>query len=63
MHSPWASLVTESTHFGDEHITGEWLDFEHHAVIAKDEDQARLNFVLGVIDNMIWMRGVSLRLE
>lgn len=63
MHSPWASLVTEATHFGEADMTCEWLDFEHHAVIATDEDQARLNFVLGVIDNTIWVRGVSLRLE
>ena len=56
MHSPWASLVTESTHFGEADMTSAWRDFEHRAVIATDEDQARLNFVLGVIDNTIWVR-------
>jgi hypothetical protein len=58
--SPYASLVTEENHFGEEVMPAEWQTFSHtwHACI--DEDCARLNFVLGQIDNTVELQDVIL---
>ena len=62
-HSPWSQLVSNATHFKEKHMTDQWTSFEHQSVIVQNEEQARLNFVLGVVDNQIWLKDISFTLE
>ncbi|MEX0776051.1 MAG: hypothetical protein WD042_10115 [Phycisphaeraceae bacterium] len=61
--SPWSQLVTDATHFRQKQMTQRWTTFQHTAIISADDDEARLNFVFGVSDNRIWLKGISLILE
>lgn len=61
-NAPYQSLVSKENHFGEKMLTAEWQTFTHtwHPVVA--EPEARLNFVLGQIDNTVEIKDVSLRL-
>ncbi|GHB91093.1 carbohydrate binding domain-containing protein [Cerasicoccus arenae] len=61
MNHPWASLTPDSNHFGEQMMTPEWQTFTHTWTPNKQETQARLNFVLGPIDNTIEIKNVSLK--
>lgn len=60
-NAPYQSLVPPENHFGEKMMTAEWQTFTHvwHPFVA--EAEARLDFVLGRIDNEVEIRAVSLR--
>lgn len=59
-NAPHQSLVSKENHFGEKMMAAEWQTFTHtwHPVLA--ESEARLNFVLGQIDNTVEIKDVSL---
>jgi len=59
-NAPYKSLVAEENHFGEEIMTDEWQTFTHtwHPILT--EEAARLNFVLGQIDNAVEIKDVRL---
>ena len=60
--APYQSLVAEENRFQGEWMTPEWKTFRHTWRVVATEENARLNFVLGQIDNVVEIRNVSLRL-
>lgn len=63
MNSPFKSLVPEENHFGEEMMTTEWQTFTHTWTPKMEESQARLNFAIGPIDNIVEIKSVSLTCE
>ena len=59
---PYASLVREEDRFQREPMLPEWKTFHHRWRVVTAEENARLNFALGQIDNVVEIRNVSLRL-
>jgi len=59
--SPHQSLVSEENHFGEKMMTSDWQTFTHNWKPVLNEKAARLNFVLGQIDNSIEIKDVSLK--
>ena len=60
--APYASIVREEDRFQGEPMPPEWKTFHHRWRAVKTEKNARLNFVLGQVDNVVEIRIVSLRL-
>lgn len=58
--APYKSLVREENHFGEEMMTAEWQAFSHTWHPFLEEESARLNFVLGQIDNSVEIKEVKL---
>lgn len=56
---PYASLVSEENHFGEKKMSSEWQTFSHTWMVVKNEERARLNFVVGQIDNTLEIRDVE----
>lgn len=59
-NEPYASLVNEEDHFGEQMLLDDWECYTHTFVVQADEPEARLNFVVGAIDNVIEIEDVSL---
>ena len=59
-NSPHKSLVAEENHFGEKMMTSQWQTFSHTWKPILDEESARLNFVLGQIDNTVEIKDVRL---
>jgi hypothetical protein len=59
--APYKSLVSEENHFGEEMMTSEWQTFTHTWKPVLSENAARLNFVLGQIDNSIEIKDITLK--
>jgi len=59
-NDPWKSLIPEENHFGAQLMTAEWQTFTHTWHPFMDEESARLNFVLGQIDNIVEIKDVKL---
>lgn len=57
---PHKSLVSNENHFRERMMTSEWQKFTHtwHPILT--EESARLNFVLGQIDNVVEIKDVDL---
>lgn len=60
MESPHASLAVEENHFGERGMSANWQTFTHVWTAARSESKARLDFVLGRIDNQVELRDVEL---
>jgi hypothetical protein len=60
-NAPYQSLVSEQNHFGEKWMRPEWQTFTHTWQAIVNEENARLNFVLGQIDNSIEIKDVSLK--
>ena len=60
---PFESLVSPQNHFGEETMTPAWQTFTHRWIATCTEDRARLNFVLGRIDNTVEIKEVQLKPE
>lgn len=60
MNSPHASLVAPENHFGEKLLTPEWQSYSHIWTVISSETAARLNFVLGQIDNVVEIKDVQL---
>jgi len=60
-NAPYQSLVSEENHFGEKRMTSEWQTFTHIWKPILNEENARLHFVLGQIDNAIEIKDVSLK--
>ena len=58
--APFKSLVPEESHFGEDTMTSDWKDFTHTWNPFLDEESARLNFVLGQIDNVVEIKDIIL---
>src|ERR1700692_2457162 len=58
--SPYKSLVSEENHFGEKMMTSDWKTFTHTWKPILSEKTARLNFVLGQIDNSVEIKDVKL---
>lgn len=58
---PHKSLVSEENHFGKEMMTSDWQTFTHTWKPVLSEKDARLNFVLGQIDNSIEIKDITLK--
>ncbi len=58
--SPHKSLVSEENHFGERTMPSSWQTFSHTWKPILSEKKARLNFVLGQIDNWVEIKGISL---
>lgn len=58
---PFASLVEAENHFGEKTMTPAWQNFSHRWVAAQTEKMARLNFVVGRLNNTIEIRNVRWR--
>ena len=61
MESPYASLVADENHFGEKMMTPEWKLFTHTWRARRSEQKARLDFVVGRIDNTIEIKDVELK--
>ena len=59
-HAPHQSLVAKEKHFGESLMTSEWQKFEHTWKAVTDEQSARVNWVLGQIDNVVEIKNISL---
>ncbi|MAX23363.1 MAG: hypothetical protein CMJ19_02570 [Phycisphaeraceae bacterium] len=59
-NEPFQSLVTEENHYGQTTMPDDWETFTHIWTVEKDEPEARLDFVLGAIDNVIELEDISL---
>jgi hypothetical protein len=59
--SPYKSLVSDKNHFGEEMMTSDWQTFTHTWNPVLNEKTARLNFVLGQIDNSIEIKDIGLK--
>jgi len=60
-HSPYQSLVPDENHFGERMMTTEWQGFSHIWKPHLNEKTARLNFVLGQIENVIEIANIDLK--
>lgn len=60
MESPHASLVAKENHFGEKLMTADWQTFTHGWTAGRSETKARLDFVLGQIDNTVELKNVEL---
>ncbi|MDF3058945.1 MAG: Carbohydrate binding domain [Rariglobus sp.] len=60
MESPYSSLVTKENHFGEKLMTPDWQAFTHVWTASRSEPKARLDFVLGQIDNTVELQNVKL---
>jgi hypothetical protein len=58
--SPYKSLVSEENHFGEKMMTSDWQAFTHTWKPVLSEKAARLNFVLGQIDNWVEIKDIEL---
>jgi len=56
---PYQSLVSGENHFKEKTMTTEWQTFSHSWKPTINEENGRLNFVLGQIDNVIEIKDVS----
>jgi len=56
---PHKSLVSDENHFGEKTMTSSWQPFTHTWNPILSEKKARLNFVLGQIDNSIEIKDIS----
>jgi CO dehydrogenase/acetyl-CoA synthase alpha subunit len=59
-NEPFKSLVAQEDHYGQTTMLDDWETFTHTWTVEEDEDQARLNFVLGAVDNVIELEDISL---
>jgi hypothetical protein len=59
--SPFLSLVPENNQFGEKTMTPDWQTFSHIWKPHMDERLARLNFVLGKIDNVVEIANIELK--
>jgi hypothetical protein len=59
--SPHKSLVSEENHFGEKMMTSDWKTFTHTWKPVLREETARLNFVLGQIDNVVEIKDIKLK--
>ncbi len=57
---PYKSLVPDENHFGEKLMTTNWQTFTHTWKPVLSEPVARLNFVLGQIENLVEIRDVRL---
>ena len=57
---PYESLVAPANHFGEQEMTTEWQTFTHRWQPVVSEPAARLNFVLGQIDNRVELKSIRL---
>lgn len=57
---PYESLVAPGNHFGEQTMTAGWQTYTHRWQPLASEEAARLNFVLGQIDNHVELRDVAL---
>ena len=60
-HSPYLSLVADENHFGQRKITMDWQGFSHTWKPRMSEKMARLNFVLGQVDNVVEIANIDLK--
>ena len=58
--APYKSLVHEENHFGAPVMNSEWHTYTHTWHPFLSEEAARLNFVLGQIDNTVEIKYVQL---
>jgi hypothetical protein len=58
--NPYAALIADANHFGEEVASSSWTHFNHQWVVAKSEARARLVFVVGPIDNIVEFRDIKL---
>jgi hypothetical protein len=58
--APYKSLVPEDNHFGAPMMNSEWQTYTHTWHPNLSEESARLNFVLGQIDNRVEIKYVRL---
>ena len=58
--SPYRSLVAQENHFGEQTMTSEWQTYTHQWHPILSEQAARLNFVLGQIDNKVELKDIHL---
>lgn len=63
MKSPHASLIKKDNHFGEKMMTSEWQQFTHTWIASRSEPNARLDFVLGQIDNIVEIKDAELKKE
>jgi len=59
--SPHKSLVSEENHFGEKVMSSDWEVFTHTWKPVLSEKTARLNFVLGQIDNWVEIKDIELK--
>jgi hypothetical protein len=59
-NDPYQSLVDDEDHFGEQMMTDDWECYSHTFTATMDEPNARLDFVLGAIDNVVELEDVSL---
>jgi hypothetical protein len=59
-NAPWKSLVSEENRFGAPMMAPEWQTFTHTWHPVLEEENSRLNFVLGQIDNTVEIKDVKL---
>ena len=57
---PYESLVPPENHFGEETMTSEWRTYVHSWKPVRSDHAARLNFVVGQIDNQIELKQIAL---
>ena len=58
--APYQSLVAQDNHFGEQTMTPEWQTYAHQWHPILGEQAARLNFVLGQIDNQVELRDITI---
>jgi len=63
MESPHSSLVRKENHFGEKTMTPDWQLFTHTWIAIRSEPKARLDFVLGQIDNTVEIKDAVLNKE
>ena len=59
-NEPFKSLVSEDNHYGETKMPDDWEAFTHTWTAVADEPEARLDFVLGPIDNVVELEDISL---
>lgn len=59
-NDPFTNLVSEDNHYGETMMLDDWECFTHTWTATADEPNARLNFVLGSIDNVVELEDISL---
>lgn len=57
---PFASLVSQNNHFGEETMPRTWQPFQHRWLVERDEPEARLVFTLGRVDTTLRLRNPRL---
>ena len=60
-NEPYAALVSDENHFGEELANASWARFSHQWIVSRSEAKTRLVFVIGPIDNVVEFRNIKLK--